>query len=46
MLIGLFTLLLGIFGVGSEDVFYLDKIDKGVKKYVTDKERKKELQGD
>ena len=46
MLIGLFTLLLGIFGVGSEDVFYLDKIDKGIKKYVTDQERKKELQGD
>ena len=31
-------------GFGSEDVFYLDKIDKGVKKYVTDKDRKKELQ--
>ena len=31
-------------GGGSLEVFYIDKIELGVKKYVTDKDRKKELQ--
>ena len=39
------TLFAVIFGGGSVDVFYIDKIEKGVKKYVTDKDRKKELAG-
>ena len=34
-----------VFGGGSLEVFYIDKIEDGVKKYVTDKDRKKELQG-
>ena len=34
-----------LFGGGSLEVFYIDKIEQGVKKYVTDKDRKKELQG-
>ena len=34
-----------LFGGGSFEVFYIDKIEQGVKKYVTDKDRKKELQG-
>jgi hypothetical protein len=38
--IALFALL---FGGGSTDMFYIDKMDKGIKEYVVDKERKKEL---
>ena len=34
-----------LFGGGSLEVFYIDKIEQGVKKYVIDKDRKKELQG-
>ena len=34
-----------LFGGGSLEVFYIDKIEQGVKKYVTDKDRKKELEG-
>jgi hypothetical protein len=34
-----------LFGGGSLEVFYIDKIEQGVKKYVTDKDRKKNLQG-
>lgn len=45
MIIGLVTLFALIFGGGSVDVFYIDKIEKGVKKYVTDKDRKAELNG-
>ena len=33
------------FSGGSLEVFYIDKIEKGVNKYVLDKDRKKELQG-
>ena len=34
-----------LFGGGSLEVFYIDKIEKGVKKYVSDDDRRKELQG-
>jgi len=46
MIIGIATLLMMLFGGGSIDVFYIDKIEQGVKKEVTDKDRKKDLQGD
>ena len=45
MLIGIATLLMSLFAGGSLDVFYIDKIEQGVKKEVVDKDRKKELQG-
>ena len=45
MLIGIATLLMSLFAGGSLDVFYIDKIEPGVKKEVVDKDRKKELQG-
>ena len=35
-----------IFGGGSLDVFYIDKIEQSIKKEVTDKERKKDLLND
>ena len=34
-----------LFGGGSMEVFFIDKIEKGVNIYVTDKDRKKELHG-
>ena len=42
MLIAIFVAIL--FGGGSLEVFFIDEIEKGVNKYVTDKDRKKELQ--
>lgn len=45
MIIGIYTFLTLLFGGGSVDQFYIDQIDKGVKKYVADKDRKKEIQG-
>lgn len=45
MIVGLLTLIGMLFGGGSVDQFYIDDIDKGVKKYVQDKDRKKELKG-
>lgn len=44
MIIGLATLVMMIFGSGSLEVFYIDKIEQGVDKQITDKDRKKELQ--
>ena len=46
MIIGIATLIMMLFGAGSVEVFYLDKIELGVKKQITDKERKKELQAE
>lgn len=43
MIIGLVTLITMLFGAGSVDVFYIDKIEQGINKNITDKERKKEL---
>lgn len=43
MIVGLLTLLMSIFGMGSVEVFYLDKLEEGIKKEVVDKDRKKEL---
>lgn len=43
MLIGLFLLLSSLLFGGNPEVFYIDKIENGVKKFVTDKDRKKEL---
>lgn len=46
MLIGLFTLIsIFLFGGGNE-YFLVDKLEKGVKEYVVDKERKKEITAD
>jgi hypothetical protein len=42
MIIGIATLLMMLFGIGGTDVFYMDKLEEGVKKYVVDKDRKKE----
>lgn len=33
-----------LFGIGGTDVFFMDKLEEGVKKYVVDKDRKKECQ--
>jgi hypothetical protein len=46
MIIGIATLIMSLFGGGSLDAFYIDKIEQGIKKEVVDKDRKKELQGD
>ena len=39
MLIVLFTLFMTLFG-GNVDIFYVDKIEQGIKKEIIDKERK------
>jgi hypothetical protein len=44
MIIGLLTLIALLFGGGSVDYFYVDKIEEGIKKDIVDKDRKKELQ--
>ena len=46
MIVGILTLFSMIFGNGSIDYFYVDKIDEGVKKEIVDKDRKKELQAE
>ena len=46
MIIGIATLIMMLFGAGSVEVFYLDKIELGVNKQITDKDRKKELQAE
>ena len=38
MIVGLATLIMILFGGGSVEVFYIDKIEEGIKKEVTDKE--------
>jgi hypothetical protein len=44
MIIGIATLIMMLFGAGNQEIFFMDKLDQGIKKYVTDKDRKKELQ--
>ena len=46
MIIGIATLIVTLFGGGSLDVFFIDKIEQGIKKEVDDKGRKKDLQSD
>lgn len=46
MIIGLATLVMMIFGSGSLEVFYMDKIEEGIDKQISDKGRKKELLAD
>jgi hypothetical protein len=46
MLIGLSTLIAILFFGGVSETFLIDKLDKGVKKYVVEKERKKEITAD
>lgn len=46
MIIGIVTLIMMLFGGGSLDVFYIDKIEQGIKKEVVDKDRKKDIQSD
>lgn len=43
MIIGIVAFFTILFGGGSPEIFYVDNIDKGVKKYVVDKDIKKEL---
>jgi hypothetical protein len=43
MLIGLYTLIMMLLGGGSTEIFYVDNLEKGVKKYVDDKDTKKEI---
>ncbi len=43
MIIGIYTLLMVLLGGGSTEVFYVDNLEKGVKKYVDDKDTKKEI---
>ena len=38
-------IIAAFFGGGGLEVFYIDEIEKGVNKYVLDKDYKKELQG-
>ena len=45
MIIGIVTLIMSLFAGGTIDVFYIDKIEVGIEKQITDKERKKELKG-
>ena len=44
MIVGLLTLLMSMFGMGSVEVFYLDKLEEGIKKEIVDKDRRQELQ--
>lgn len=46
MIVGLVSLIMLLFGGGSIDYFYVDKIEEGIKKDVVDKDRKKELQAE
>ena len=45
MIVGIITLMLTLFAGGTIDVFYIDKIEVGIEKIITDKERKKEFKG-
>jgi hypothetical protein len=46
MIIGTIALLTILFGGGLIDTFFVAKLDKGVKEYVLDKERQKEIRAD
>jgi len=46
MIAGTVFLLSILFGGGALEVFYVDKFEKGTKKYVVDKERKSDILGD
>jgi hypothetical protein len=46
MIVGLAALFAMLFGGGSLDYYYIDKIEEGVKKEVVDKDRKKALQAE
>jgi len=43
MLIALATLISFLFFGGAGEIFYVDKFEKGIKKYVLEKDRKKEI---
>lgn len=43
MIVGILTLFMSLFGIGSTDVFYMDKIEEGINKEIKDKDRKKDL---
>ena len=43
MIAGILALFSLLFFGGAEEVFFVDKIEKGVKKYVVEKDRKKEI---
>lgn len=43
MIIGLVTLFATLFFGGSQQYFFIEKLEKGVKEYVVEKERKKEI---
>jgi len=44
IVVAITSLIMSIFDTGYHEFFYIDKLDKGVNKYVVDKERKKEAQ--
>ena len=46
MVVGTIMLLTILFGGGMIDTFFVGKLDKGVKEYVLDKERQKEIRAD
>lgn len=46
MIVGTITLLTILFFGGVQQIFFIDKLEKGVKQYVLDKDRSKEIQSD
>lgn len=46
MVVGIITLITILFGPGSMDLFFVQNIDKGVKEYVIEKDRQKEILAD
>jgi len=46
MIVGIVAFISMLFFGGGGEVFYVDKLEKGIKKYVVEKERKKEILGD
>ena len=46
MIIGIITALTILFGSGAFEVFFLPNFEKGVKEYVIEKERQKEITSD
>jgi len=43
MIVGIVTLITALFLGGPAQIFYVDNIEKGIKKYVVEKDRKKEI---